>query len=281
MINSLIYGVIAMRNSRINKKRKKKSYIRGILLVFLIIIPVAAIISSFGIYFSVNSDKDKADTLITENQAIKAFKYNFDIKAKKLFRVELEKYEKYEDAESQIALLKKKKLNGFIVKEQGYLVAYGLFINQSQADTAAKYLKRKSIESVVNVINISGMNIKYDDIDNNLFDIVKAVDAVALKVYNEKAVLSLETLYSNKKISGKNLDVIIEQEERLVNILNYLKDIKTSEANVVYKKNLEILVNELLIDRLVVDGSYNYYELQNSLMNQGEALRKFYEMLGV
>ena len=253
-------------------------------MVFLIIIPATAIISSFAIYFSVNRDKGDdrlTAALISKEQVVKAFQYNFDINAKQLYRVEIKKFENYEDAESQIALLKKKKLNGFIVKERGYLVAYGLFINESQADTATEYLKRKGIESIVNVFSISGINIKYDDLDNNLIDIASAADAAISKVLNEKAALSLESLYSGKKISGNSLELLIEHEAKLVKYLNYLKDIKTSEANIVYKKSLESLMNELLVDKLQVDGSYDYYELQNSLMNQGEALRTFYEKLMV
>jgi hypothetical protein len=271
-----------MRKSRIEKKKKRRLFLRNSLLIFLIIIPAAAIISSFAIYYTVMRDKDveAATAFIPKDQAVEAFKYNFDINARQLFRVEIKKFEKYEDAESQIQLLKKKKLNGFIVKEQGYLVAYGLFINESQAETAVKYLKRKGFESSVNVFDINGINIKYNDMDNNLIDIASAVDAVAMKILNEKAALCLESLYSNKEINEKSLEAVIEQETKLVKYLNYLKIVKTTD-NVDYKKNLESLINELLVDKLVVDGSYDYYELQNSIMNQGEALRKFYEKLMV
>ncbi|MDF2591216.1 MAG: hypothetical protein K0S75_682 [Clostridia bacterium] len=268
-----------MRNSRINKKRNRKLFFRNALLFFIVIIPAAAVISSFAIYFSLNRDKDIDSSAFTgKDQTVNTFKYNFDISAKQLYRVEIKKYEKYEDAESQIALLKKKKLNGFIVKEQGYLVAFGLFINESQADTAVKYLKRKGIESTVNIFYISGANIKYDNMDNNLIDIASAIDTVALKILNEKAALCLESLYSGKKMNEKSLESIIALEERLSVILNILKDVKTSD-NIVYKESLEGLANELLVDRLRVDGSYDYYELQNGLMSQGEALRKFYKKL--
>lgn len=269
-----------MRISRINKKRNKKLFSRNVLLLFLIIIPAAAVISSFVIYFSLNRDKgiDLTTAFTAKDQAVNTFKYKFDINAKQFFRVEIKKYEKYEDAETQIAMLKKKKLNGFIVKEQGYLVAYGLFINESQANTAVKYLKRKGIESSLSIFNVNGANIKYDDMDNNLVDIASAVDTAALKILNEKAALSLESLYSGKAVSEKSLEIIIEQEERLIIMLNYLKDVKTSD-NIVYKESLEILVNELLVDKLGTDRSYDYYKLQNSLMNQGEALRKFYNKL--
>jgi hypothetical protein len=269
-----------MRNSRINKKRIRRLYFRNILLFFLIIIPAAAVISSFAIYFSINRDKnvDKvASAFIPTDQAEKAFKYNFDINAKQFFRVEIKKFEEHEGAEAQIALLKKKKLNGFIVKDQGYLVAYGLFVNESQAETAVQYLKRKRIDSVVNVFNIGGINIKYDDVDNSLIDIASAVDTVALAVLNEKAALCLESLNSGKEISEKSVEAIIEEESRLAKYLNYLEVIKTSDANIVYRNRLKNLLNELLVDKLQVDGRYDYYKLQNSLMNQGEALRKFYE----
>jgi len=113
--------------------------------------------------------------------------------------------------------------------------------------------------------------------DKNLINIASAVDAAVIKILNEKAALSLESLYADKQISEKSLEVIIEQETKLVKYLNYLQDIKTSEANAFYKKSMEELIKELLVDKLQGDGSYDYYELQNSLMNQGEALRKFYE----
>jgi ABC-type Na+ efflux pump permease subunit len=269
-----------MRSSRIHKKRNKKLYLKSILLTFLVIIPATAIISSMVIYYALNKDKniDKEAAVFTPvEQAAEAFKYSYDINVKQLYRVEIKKFEEYEDAEAQIAVLKNKKVNGFIVKEQGYLTAYGLFGNKSQADTAAGYLKRKNIESTVNTFDISGINIKYDDMDKNLINIASAVDSAVMKILNEKAALSLESLYSNKKISEKSLDVVIEQEAKLVKYLNYLQDIKTSEANAFYKKSLEDLIKELLVDKLQGDGSYDYYELQNSMMNQGEALKKFYE----
>jgi hypothetical protein len=269
-----------MRSSRVYKKRKKKNYIKSILLVFLVIIPAAAVMSSMVIYFAVNKDKNmdqEAAVFTPVDQASEAFKYSFDINVKQLYRVEIKRFEEYEDAEAQIAALKNRKLNGFIVKEQGYLAAYGLFGNKSQADTAAGYLKRKNIESTVNTFLISGINIKYDDMDKNLINIASAVDAAVIKILNEKAALSLESLYADKQISEKSLEVIIEQETKLVKYLNYLQDIKTSEANAFYKKSMEELIKELLVDKLQGDGSYDYYELQNSLMNQGEALRKFYE----
>ncbi|MDF2892878.1 MAG: hypothetical protein K0R80_3245 [Clostridia bacterium] len=240
-----------MRSSRIHKKRNKKLYLKSILLTFLVIIPATAIISSMVIYYALNKDKniDKEAAVFTPvEQAAEAFKYSYDINVKQLYRVEIKKFEEYEDAEAQIAVLKNKKVNGFIVKEQGYLTAYGLFGNKSQADTAAGYLKRKNIESTVNTFDISGINIKYDDMDKNLINIASAVDSAVMK-----------------------------QEAKLVKYLNYLQDIKTSEANAFYKKSLEDLIKELLVDKLQGDGSYDYYELQNSMMNQGEALKKFYE----
>jgi hypothetical protein len=271
-----------MRSSRISKKRNKKVFLRNILLTFLVIIPAAAVISSIAIYFTVMNDKN-IDTAAAvskpRDQVAQAFKYNFDMNAKQLYRVEIKKFEKYEDAEAQIAILKNKKLNGFIVKDQGYLAAYGLFVNKSQADTAVNYLKRKNIKSTVNIININGINIKYDDIDKNLIDLSSAVDVALLKILNEKAALSLESLYSNKQISEESLKITIEQEAKLAKYLNYLKDIKTSDINAVYKKSLEDLINELLVDKFQVDGSYDYYDIQNSLMNQGEAIMQFYEKL--
>jgi galactitol-specific phosphotransferase system IIB component len=273
-----------MRSSRTDKKRNKKTYIRNILVVFFVIVPVTAVTSSLALHYAFSEQrniKDVPAVFEPDKPTVETFKYNIDIKAKQLYRVEIKKLDKYEDAEAQVAALKKKKLNCFIVKEQGFLLVYGLFMNESQANTVTKYLKRKNIDSTVNVINISEMNIKYDDVDITLIDLASAVDAAVLKILSEKAVLSLEGLYSDKHTEDKSLQVIVEQEAKLAKYLNYLKDIKTSEANAVYKANLENLIKEVLENGLDADGSYSYYNLQNSLLNQGEALRRFYEKLTV
>lgn len=269
-----------MRSSRTDKKRNKKIYIRNTLIAFLIIIPATAIMSSIALHDAVSDEKNKnsATTIFSPSKPpVEAFKYNIDINAKQLYRVEIKKFDNKEDAEEQIAELKNKKLNGFIVKEQGYLTAYGMFLNESQADTAVKYLKKKNIESTIDTVNISGINIKYDNVDITLIDLASAVDAAVLKILSEKAVLSLESLYSNKQIEDKSLEIIVQQEAKLEQYLNYLKDTKTSETNSAYKINLETLIKEILENRLNADGSYDYYNLQNSLMNQGESLRRFYE----
>lgn len=268
-----------MRSTRVNKKKNKKIYIRNILLAFFVIIPSAAFISANVINMAVYKDKslDKPVAFFKPtNHTVEAFKYNIDINSKELYRVEIKKYEKYEEAENRVTELKKKKLNAFIIKEQGYLVAYGIYTNKSQADTAAKYLKRKNIDSIVNSVSVNGVKIKYDDLDITLIDLATAVDDAAMRIINEKSALSLESLYSDKLISEEGLKAVLEQERNLDKYLNYLKDIKTSEANKAYKTNLEELIKELLGDRLQSDDNFDYYNLQNSLMKQAEALRKFY-----
>jgi hypothetical protein len=273
-----------VRSSRTIKNKNRKVYIKYLLLAFLLIIPVTAIISGVALHLAVSKDKSitlPAAIFTPKDSGVEAFKYNFDVESRQLYRVELQKFDRYQDAEAQIAALKKKKLNGFIIKEQGYVNTYGLFWNKSQADTAAKFLKRKNIESTVQVIDINGINVKYSDVDKTLIDLATAVDAAVLKVLSEKSALSLESLYSDKKISDKSLVIIIEQETKLAKYLNYVKDLKTSEANSAYREKLENLVYEVLVDKLQVDESYDYYSLQNSLMNQGDALIKFYEKLSI
>ena len=268
-----------MRSSRVHKKRNRKLFISKMLLAFFVIIPAAAVISALAIYFTVmkyNNNDAPAAAFLPEGKASEATEYNFNINAKQFYRIEIKKFEEYEAAEAQIALLKNKKLNGFIVKEQGYVTAFGLFVNQSQADTSAKYLKRKGVESTFKPIDISEIDIKYHVIDKNLIDLLSAVDAAAMKILNEKSALSLESLYSDKLMEGEDLALIVEQETKLIKYLNYLQSIKTSEVNAVYKENLESLIKELLVDKLQADSSYNYYGLQKSLMNQAEAIEEFY-----
>lgn len=273
-----------MRSSRTVKNKNKKRYIRYLLATFLVIIPVTAISSSVGLYLSMNKDKDinmPIPVFTPKENSVIAFKYHFALDAKQLYRVEIKKFENYEEAEAQINVLKKKKLNGFIVKEQGYLTAYGLFCNKSQAETAVEYLKRVKINSTAVELQISGVSLQYNDIDKNLVDIAEAVDAAIQKIISEKSALSLEILYSDKVLTEQSLLAAMEQEKLLMKYLNYLKDIKTSEANAHFKSNLEALINEVLVDKLEAADSYNYYSLQNSLMNQGNALIKFYEKLSV
>lgn len=272
-----------MRTTRVEKKQKRKKYIRNLLWIFLVIIPFTAVSSAFALNSIMNrSEEVSAPAAIFKPKEEKStFKYSFDISPKELYRVEVKKYEKYEDAEAGLISIKNKKLNGFIIKEQGYLLAYGIYMNKSQADTAAKFLKRKGIQSEVNTVTVNGFAIKYDEVDKNLVDLAKATDAAIMKISQEKAALSLEGLYSDKEISGQSLDTIIENEARLDKYLNYLAAIKTSENNKALKKELEALITEVLADRLSIAGSYGYYELQDSMLNQIGALRMFYDKLVV
>lgn len=271
-----------LRSSRVAKKKNRKAYIRNILLAFLVIIPASAIITSAAIHIAISKDKgiESVTAILTpQTEDVEAFKYNFDIEAKTLYRVEFKRFDKYGDAEALIAALKDKGLNGFIIKEQGFVTAYGLFPNKSQADTAAEFLQRKKIKSTISVINIKGLNLKYDDIDKDLIDLAFAVDEAAFSIIREKSALSLESLYSGRQISGTSLNTVIELEVMLAKYLNYLENIKTSEANARLKQNLDVLIKELLADKLKAENGYDYYNLQNSLMNQGEALKRFYEKL--
>lgn len=273
-----------MRTTRVEKKQKRKRYIRNLLWIFLVIIPFTAVSSAFVLNFAMNREQEKikpAAIFKPAKEEADAFKYSFDVSPREFYRVEIKKYDKYEDAEANLISIKNKKLNGFIIKEQGYLVAYGVYMNKSQADTAAAFLKRKGVQNSVNSMKINGFGMKYDDIDKILIDLAKATDRAIMKIAAEKAALSLEGLYSNKKISGQSLETIIENEAELDKYLNYLKTVKTSENTAYFKEELVGLINEILIDRLSPDGSYGYYDLQNSLLYQIEALDKFYEKLVV
>jgi hypothetical protein len=247
-----------------------------------VIIPFAAVTSAFALNFAMNREPAPnvpAAASRPAKQDDNVSKYSFDMSPRQLYRVEIKRFDKYEDAEASLMSIKNKRLNGFIIKEQGYLVAYGVYMNKSQADTAAKYLKRKGVQDSVNVMNISGFSMIYDDVDKNLIDLSKAADAVIMKIAEEKAALSLESLYGDKKIGGQSLEVIIENEAKLDKYLNYLSTVKSSEKTRYYKQGLEDLINEVLLDRLSAGGSYGYYDLQNSLLNQIEALSKFYNKL--
>lgn len=267
-----------MRSKRAETKIKRKKYIRTILLIFLVIIPLTAVSSSFVLYYVMN----RGSAINTPNEEVKQadreidnYKYSFNVEPKEFYRVEIKKYDKYEAAEASIAALKNKKLNGFIIKEQGYLTIHGIYLNKSQAETAAKYLKRKGVQASVNSVNISGYDIKYDDIDKTLIDLAKATDKTILKIIDEKAALSLEGLYSNKEIGGTSLNGIIENEAKLSRYLKYLENVKTSKNTANYKTELEALIKEVLADGLNSEDSYSYYDLQNSLLNQINAFRKF------
>ncbi len=102
-----------------------------------------------------------------------------------------------------------------------------------------------------------------------------------LSIVEEKADLSLKIINSEEKIGGADLGGIIENETKLTNYLKYLQDAKTSKKTAYYKVELEELIKEVLADRLFSEDNYNYYELQNSLINQVNAFHKFYNSLVV
>lgn len=267
-----------MRSTRAEIKIKRKKYIKNLLWIFFVIIPFAAVVSSFALDYVMNRGADISTPIAAvkpEDEDIDVYKYSLNINSKELYRVEIKKYDKYEDAEAFIVTLKNKKLNGFIIKEQGYLTFHGIYFNKSQAETDVLYLKRKGIKASVSEVNISGFGIRYDDIDKTLIDLAKATDKVILSIAEEKAVLSLESLYSDKKISDTSLGGIIENEAKLTRYLKYLEDVKTSKSTAYYKVELETLIKEVLADRLNPEDSYSYYDLQNSLLNQVNAFHKF------
>ncbi len=271
-----------MRSTRVAKKQMKKNYIINLLAIFLIIIPLGAVAGSYLLHnaFAATAGFNE-EPVAADPQSQTAFKYSIDMTAKQLYRVDIKKFDGYEDAETYLETLKKNKLNGFILKEEGYIVTYGMFGNESQAKTAVQYLGRKHIEAAVSLMDINNMNLPYGEDDKKLMELLSAIDGAIVKLINEKSALSIESLYSNKEISTQGLDNAAKLEEQLAKYLNYLKDIKTTEENSVLKSRLEKLAKEILIDKLTLEGSYDYYKLQNSLMNQAEALKKFYETLSV
>lgn len=271
-----------MRSTRVAKKQMKKNYIINLLIVFLVVIPLGAVGGSYLLHDAFASPAGfQKETVALDQQSETAFKYHIDMTAKQLYRVDIKKFEGYEAAESYLEKMKKNKLNGFILKENGYVVTYGMFSNESQAKTAVQYLSRKHIEAAASLMDINSMNLQYGEDDKKLMELLSAIDGAVVKLINEKSALSIEGLYSNKEIAGQGLENAVKLEEQLSKYLNYLKDIKTTEENSELKSRLEKLAKEILIDQLPPEGSYDYYKLQNSLMNQVEALKKFYETLSV
>lgn len=268
-----------MRSSRLIKKRNHKKYIRLLLWWFLVIIPVAALSTSVVLHVVLNEDETvNAHTaaVVPADEVMQAFKYSQDVKPKVLYRVEIQKYEKYEDAEATIASLQKKRLNGFIVKENGYVTCFGVFADETQAKSAAEFLTRKKVTAVVNIIEINGASLQYNEKDKRLIELSIATDGCLEKIIKDKSAFSLESLYGNKKISETDLNEIIENEQKLYKYLNYLMDEEPSQDSVELKADLERLIREALGDTLKGDETYDYYTMQNSLMNQAEALRRFY-----
>jgi hypothetical protein len=258
----------------------KKNHITNLLIIFLFIIPVGAVGGSYAIHNAFGtSTGGNVEAVTTKQQNQQASKYSIDMGAKQVYRVDIKKFKTYEEAEAQVQALKKKKLNGFILKEEGYVVTYGMYASESQAKSAVQFLSRKRIQGTAGLMDINPRNLHCEDGDKKLIQLVSALDGVVEKIISEKSSLSLESLYSNKKISGQSLDKVVKLEEQISKYLNYLKDINTTDEDSDLKSRLENMAKEVLIDGLSPEGSYDYYNLQNSLMNQAEALKKFYEML--
>ena len=201
-----------------------------------------------------------------------------EIKEKSIFRVEFGEYKSFEEAEACIKTIKAKKLNGFIVKEDGYKVIYGVFLSSDEAVRAKDSIVAKAACRVTE-IKLPGYSLSYNEEDNTFIQLVQAADKLIWDVAGAKSMLCLETAMKSKKDMAGIFDMIMNGESKLEKYLGYAEDINVPKELKNFRENFEILLKDVLSYRLGSDK--DYYKLQESLLNQVEAYRKFTEKLSI
>lgn len=265
--------------TRLERNRKRKAVKRSIMILFMVVVPAAAIAASvFFMNIYNRGNAAEASVKASTTGSVTAFKYKSEIKEKSVYRVEFGDYKSFEEAEAFIKSIKAKKLNGFIVKEDGYKVIYGAFLSGDEAGKVKDSIVARAACKVTE-IKLPGYSLNYNEADNTFIQLVKAADKLIWDVAGAKSMLSLETAVKSKKDPAGALDLILNGESKLEKYLGYAEEINVPRELKDFRENFEMLLKDVLSHRL--GSERDYYRLQESLMNQVEAYRKFTERLSI
>jgi len=259
--------------TRYGKNRKKRVAKKIVIALFLFVIPLVAVAVSMLFMNIYNSENDKealADGLPLNS--VTAFKYNYEMGSKTLYRLQLNSSESFSEAEEYIKSIKNKKLNAFILKDEGYKVIYGVFTSIDEADKVQEKISQKAECSISEII-LPSFSLKYNESDNTFIQLVQAVDKLIWEVAEAKSVLSNEIFLESQNDSKPVLDKIAYNEGKLEQYLGYAKKINVSKEHKFFRESFVLLLQEVLEEKL--DNEKDYYKIQIGLLNQIEAYRRF------
>ncbi|MHB1391919.1 MAG: hypothetical protein ACYCYE_02395 [Clostridia bacterium] len=259
--------------TRFERNKKRKALKKAFLVLFLFIVPLAAVAASM-FFMNMYNKGSGMEAIIggTPSNSVTAFKYNYEIESKALYRLELQSSESFEEAEAYIKGIKAKKLNGFIVKENGYKVIYGIFVDQDEAGKVQDSIAAKVKGSIHETI-LPGYSLKYNEVDNTFIQLVQAADKLIWESVKAKSLMSREIALKSKDDLAPVLEEISKGEIKLEKYLGYAEKINVSKEQEAFRKNFVVLLEEVLAHK--VDNDKDYYRIQGGMMNQLESYRKF------
>lgn len=265
--------VVALRMSRYERNTRRHAASKRVLTLFLFVIPVLAVAISFFL-MDIYDGKGNIDALADEEteKSVTDFKYNYEIGSKTLYRIELKHSPGLSEAEEYIKSIKSKKLNGFILKEDGYKVIYGTFISRDQAVKIQDTIAKKA-EGSISETRLQGFSLRYNEYDNAFIQLVQATDKLVWEISEAKAQLSHEIAIQSEIDTAQLLTGIESGEAKLERYLGYAEEVTVSKEQEALRDSFVLMVKEVL-DQKLNDGK-NYYKIQGGLMNQIEAYRRY------
>jgi hypothetical protein len=278
-VQNILSEVVGLRMTRYERNRKRSTIGKLVIVLFLIIVPLAAFSTSIFImnmYNKGNGIEASANEL--PSKEIAAFKYNFEIESKIFYRLVLNRKDSFEEAEAYVKSIKAKKLNGFVLKEDGYMIIYGVFADYDEASNVKGIIESK-VQGSIAENKLPGYSLKYNEADSTFIQLVEATDKLIWEAAKAKSLISQELALKSKKDNTAVIEEISRIETKLEKYLGYAKEIEVTKEQMHFRDNFVILLEEVLASKL--DNDKDYYKIQGSLLNQLEVYRKFIDKLSV
>lgn len=266
-----------LRITRYEKSMRRNTFRKKILVIFLLVVPLLAVAGSY-FFMSIYDGNGSIDAQAAADQADSGvvFKYNTRIEGRSLYRLELKSTSALAEAEEFLGGIKSKKLNGFILKEDGYKVVYGIFTEKDKAVSIQSIIAKKA-EGSVNETTLPGFDLRYDDKDNAFIQLVQATDKLIWEMAEAKSALSARIAEQPKEDNPQLVEEIEGYEDKLDRYLGYAEKVSVSKHQEALRDRFVVMLGEVLGNRL--NDSRNFYKVQGGLMNQIESYRRYSEGL--
>ena len=244
-----------------------------------IIIAITAIVFCVAAFFIVVYNRSEKPTIskVPSKNIVKKNNENLNyvIKSNKLYRVQLGSFTKQKDAQVLVNKMISKKLGGFIINENGYIVVFGVFDSAEAANTIKNQLKISKIDSTIFQINESEKVINYTSSDTELIKTIEAVEKSCWLLFKYKADLSSGIFIKGLMQYQGYIENIILLETQMEKDKYYLENINNEKQLDVIKDEYIELLDSLLANRLNIKNKNDYFDIQSSLLKQTMAYEEF------